>query len=397
MAIIVIKHALLAVLALSSLSLSSSVVDAAHVDVVRRTTNSRGIRGSATAATTSTATAASATMSSGDRVRNLGLKNAKTSDKNKKKTSDKKNKKTVGATSSKTVVITKTPTPVINTGGITEKPILNTDTISSTTDAFTGTTDGTDSSVSNRVESEEQEEGPAVVIATTIALEPEPIWDLRNCPSLYPQSGNDCVMIDGFDFKKCFYYEYGLDVLCQCSTLSPIWICTGTIIRDPVEEDKEVVAVTVAVVVEQEVLEVAVEIEEQIFVIVDDIDDDNNSTTIEEEILVIVEDIEDDNNSKTIDDDNNSTAMISEEEEEEEVGIDAEINVALLDEEMQLLCPVDIPLAGDECGLNGFDTIPCCYTDPEPIVGGTILCTCTDDFGAEVFTCMRGSLSLCTV
>ena len=88
--------------------------------------------------------------------------------------------------------------------------------------------------------------------------------------------------------------------------------------------------------------------------------------------------------------------MISE-EEEEEVGIDAEINVALLDEEMQLLCPVDIPLAGDECGLNGFDTIPCCYTDPEPIVGGTILCTCTDDFGAEEFTCMRGSLSLCTV
>ena len=87
--------------------------------------------------------------------------------------------------------------------------------------------------------------------------------------------------------------------------------------------------------------------------------------------------------------------MIS--EEEEEVGIDAEINVALLDEEMQLLCPVDIPLAGDECGLNGFDTIPCCYTDPEPIVGGTILCTCTDDFGAEEFTCMRGSLSLCTV
>ena len=370
MAIIVIKHALLAVLALSSLSLSSSVVDAAHVDVVRRTTNSRGIRGSTTAATAFTATAASATMSSGDRVRNLVLKNAKTSDKNKKKTSDKKNKKTVGATSSKTVVITKTPTPVINTGGITEKPILNTDTISSATDAFTGTTDGTDSSVSNRVESEEQEEGPAVVIATTIALEPEPIWDLRNCPSLYPQSGNDCVMIDGFDFKKCFYYEYGLDVLCQCSTLSPIWICTGTIIRNPVEEDEEVVAVTAAVVVEQEV-------------------------EIEEEILVIVDDIEDDSNSTTIDDDNNSTAMIS--GEEGEVGIDAEINVALLDEEMQLLCPVDIPLAGDECGLNGFDTIPCCYTDPEPIVGGTILCTCTDDFGAEEFTCMRGSLSLCTV
>ena len=84
MAIIIIKHALLAVLALSSLSLSSSVVDAAHVDVVRRTTNSRGIRGSTTAATAFTATAASATMSSGDRVRNLVLKNTKTGDKKNK-------------------------------------------------------------------------------------------------------------------------------------------------------------------------------------------------------------------------------------------------------------------------------------------------------------------------
>ena len=129
MAIINIKHALLAVLALSSLSLSSSVVDANDIDVVRRTTNSRGIRGSTTAAA---ATTASAIISSGDRVRNLVLKNAKTSDKNKKKTSDKKNKKTGGS-------ITKTPTPVINTGGIIENPILNTDTISSATDVLTGT------------------------------------------------------------------------------------------------------------------------------------------------------------------------------------------------------------------------------------------------------------------
>jgi hypothetical protein len=240
---------------------------------------------------------------------------------------------------------------------------------------------------------------PSTMVATPEAEPTTPIWDLKNCPSLYPRSGNDCVIIDGYDYKKCFYYEYGPDVVCQCSDASPIWICTGTITRNPgvLQEEEEP---------EEEDLEVTVEVIEEEEVVIIVVEQEDLEVTVElfdEEVIVTVDDIEDDNNSTAmiIEDDNNSTAMISEEEEDDEVevGIDAEINTALLNEEIQLLCPTDIPLPGDECVLDGFDTISCCYTDPKPIPGtlGTILCTCTDDFGEEEFTCMRGSLSLCTV
>ena len=34
-------------------------------------------------------------------------------------------------------------------------------------------------------------------------------------------------MLDGFDFKKCFYYEEGPDAVCACSKEQTIWACTG--------------------------------------------------------------------------------------------------------------------------------------------------------------------------
>jgi hypothetical protein len=66
--------------------------------------------------------------------------------------------------------------------------------------------------------------------------------DMENCPSVYPGSGEKCVMIAGYESKKCFYYEVGSDVVCQCNTAEPIWECTGTITNEEyiVETEEEV-------------------------------------------------------------------------------------------------------------------------------------------------------------
>lgn len=34
-------------------------------------------------------------------------------------------------------------------------------------------------------------------------------------------------MIDGFNRKKCIYYEYGADSICTCSISEPFWTCVN--------------------------------------------------------------------------------------------------------------------------------------------------------------------------
>ena len=57
----------------------------------------------------------------------------------------------------------------------------------------------------------------------------ETVVDLINCPAVYPRNDTECVMIKGFEFKKCMYYDVGTDVKCDCNEDRPIWNCTGTI------------------------------------------------------------------------------------------------------------------------------------------------------------------------
>jgi hypothetical protein len=110
------------------------------------------------------------------------------------------------------------------------------------------------------------------------------LWDTINCPSMFPGSGNDCVMIDGYSFKKCRYDEMGPSVSCQCSTAQPIWSCTGVIINEEVIINDEV------------------EDDEELIIVVDEESDfeiDDNSTIIDE--FPPVFEIDDDNSTLVID------------------------------------------------------------------------------------------------
>ena len=64
---------------------------------------------------------------------------------------------------------------------------------------------------------------PAPTAAPTAAVN----IDTINCPYTWPGSGTTCEMLTGFDFKKCFYYEFGANAVCGCSAVQPIWSCTG--------------------------------------------------------------------------------------------------------------------------------------------------------------------------
>lgn len=83
---------------------------------------------------------------------------------------------------------------------------------------------------------------PAVATNATVApLIDETVYDMKNCPSIYPRSGTNCVMIPGFEFKKCFYFEVGPSVVCDCSEDDPVWNCTGEIRNEDyiVEEEED--------------------------------------------------------------------------------------------------------------------------------------------------------------
>jgi len=66
----------------------------------------------------------------------------------------------------------------------------------------------------------------------------EAVIDTVNCPAVYPRN-ETCVMIEGFEFKSCKYYEVGTDVKCECSLDQPIWNCTGTITNEDYMENTE--------------------------------------------------------------------------------------------------------------------------------------------------------------
>ncbi len=59
----------------------------------------------------------------------------------------------------------------------------------------------------------------------------EAVVDIVNCPAVYPQN-ETCVIKDRFQYKKCRYYEVGMDVKCECSREQPMWKCTGTVTNE---------------------------------------------------------------------------------------------------------------------------------------------------------------------
>lgn len=160
--------------------------------------------------------------------------------------------------------------------------------------------------------------------------------DMENCPSVFPQSGKPCVMLAGFESKKCNYYEVGSNVQCRCSNTEPVWECTGTITNE-------------VFVVETNDLEVTIEEQGPIAIL--------PSTDIVFSRI-------------------------------EGTGRDP----------VNLLCPIDTPSIGDTCSTQDFDSIECCYTasNPYPDTLGTVTCTCSNG-GNGGFHCKAGSLSTCTV
>lgn len=69
------------------------------------------------------------------------------------------------------------------------------------------------------------------------------VYDLGNCPSIYPQSSTNCIMIRGYEFKKCIYY------VCECSEDEPVWNSTGTITNKEFIVETEDLEVTIEKVV----------------------------------------------------------------------------------------------------------------------------------------------------
>lgn len=59
----------------------------------------------------------------------------------------------------------------------------------------------------------------------------EAVVDIVNCPAVYPQN-ETCVIENRFQYKKCRYYEVGMDVKCECSREQPMWKCTGTVTNE---------------------------------------------------------------------------------------------------------------------------------------------------------------------
>lgn len=58
--------------------------------------------------------------------------------------------------------------------------------------------------------------------AAPVVTQPPLNVDGYNCPALWPGDGIACVMLDGFDAKRCVYPEYGLDSICECFSIASL-------------------------------------------------------------------------------------------------------------------------------------------------------------------------------
>jgi len=174
----------------------------------------------------------------------------------------------------------------------------------------------------------------ANITETAPALD-ESVYDLRNCPAVYPESDTYCTILEGFEFKRCMYYEVGANVMCECSEDEPIWNCTGTITNEEY-------------IVDIKDLEVTIEKEATV------------------EVLPSLPSID---------------QVVSRMEGDEQYPV-------------ALLCPINTPSSGQPCATRDFTSIDCCYSDPD--TSGTVTCTCSDG-GSGGFDCKSGSLSTCTI
>jgi hypothetical protein len=158
--------------------------------------------------------------------------------------------------------------------------------------------------------------------------------DLGNCPAVFPKSGTECVMVEGFEFKKCFYYEVGIDVVCDCGKKDLIWDCQGTITKEEF-------------IVESEDLEVDIKEKDELAVL----------PSID--LVFSRVDTKELNDSK--------------------------------------FCPITTPVIGTPCSTADFSSYDCCYEaeEPYPNTLGTVTCTCSED--EKEFQCKGGSLSTCTL
>mmetsp|Transcript_2371 Transcript_2371/g.4791 ORF Transcript_2371/g.4791 Transcript_2371/m.4791 type:complete len:381 (+) Transcript_2371:215-1357(+) len=196
---------------------------------------------------------------------------------------------------------------------------------------------------------------PKVTLPPTdapVIVDPEAGWDRINCPALWPNSGTDCVMLPGFDYKYCQYFEYGSDALCTCRGDELKWICNN---------GPAVAGAAVVMGVEKEDLTVVIEP-----VTMPAAGGQTMQTT--------------------------STGNLS---------VDLELSSGTVSVPATPLCPGDgVPETGDVCSPGPHYEISCCYPDPSPVEGtlGTIDCKCGGSGGsADGFRCMGGALSSCIV
>lgn len=83
---------------------------------------------------------------------------------------------------------------------------------------------------------------PLVVVAIDPLTDPAKLDDYH-CPALWPGSREPCVMVDGFNRKKCVYHEYSADSICTCSDEQLIWSCVNGPTDLKVEKDDLTVVV----------------------------------------------------------------------------------------------------------------------------------------------------------
>lgn len=203
------------------------------------------------------------------------------------------------------------------------------------------------------------------VVVPVVPTAPVVSIDTKNCPWMWPGSGTQCVMINGFDFKDCSYPEEGIGAKCGCSKEQPIWLCTGKTTVDLIVVEKDDLTV---VVVDEPVMNGG-----------GGTGGTTSTTTTTTATTTTTVDAE----------------ISSGEQEQEQLPPTNTYPVALL-------CPPAFQETGNECYTGGFEQTTCCYEDPA-VVGGTITCTCSDDDNNVVdgliigFQCVSGEMSTCTL
>ncbi|OEU21584.1 hypothetical protein FRACYDRAFT_235210 [Fragilariopsis cylindrus CCMP1102] len=249
----------------------------------------------------------------------------------------------------------------------------------------------------------------------------DPTTDTINCPSMFPGSGNDCVMINGYSFKECRYGGM-VPSVCQCSIAQPIWSCAGVIINDEEVDDDEEREELIFVVDEESDIEIddnptiiddfpVFEIDKEGGMVVGDTPVTQPVPVEEEEIVVVETPVTQPAPVEVMDEvvvvENPATQPTPVEEEEEVAAVETPDVVIPVVEEKELdkgtttsvivnpfpeTCPLDMPRSSGKgatkCNMPSNEI--CCYSIQPSFA---VVCNCDNKSGK--FNCVIGVQNDC--